>query len=208
MSIFPTNGKFGSSSVPFANAVSFVYFLVVLGATVILSSCTASNMAEDLQTRNIVDSDNLADKPTVQQYVDNKVVQTPNAGLLVQNKNSPIKVEFPRIVGIPQSAASTLSSAIRRSAEINAITVIDEGQVGASFQIKGSFIALDEGSGTLLVFYWQILDNTGRIVYRITEQQRTSARNTDPWLAIDKPMIYSVVASSMKNMRIWMDYNI
>lgn len=189
------------------DVAGFARYFLALGAMVILTACTASNMTDGLQSENNVPSANLQNYPSVQHYVDSKAGQISNASPFGQSINSTVKVEFPRIVGIPQTVSSMLASAIRKSTKTNTITIVDAGQAGATYQVNGSFNALDEGSGTLLIVHWQILDKTGRTLYRITEQQRTSARDTDPWQAINNQMIDGVVANSIKNMRVWIDYN-
>ncbi|MCF6322196.1 MAG: hypothetical protein L3J32_10580 [Rhizobiaceae bacterium] len=113
-------------------------------------------------------------------------------------------VIFLPVLGPPQSAVTKLSSAVKSSARTNAVTIIPNGQSGATYQVKGYFSALDDGSGTRFIFIWDVLDGRGKNIYRISGEERTTARSADPWAAIDGNMINSVVERTMKNLRGWM----
>jgi len=113
-------------------------------------------------------------------------------------------VTFLPVVGPPQSAVTRLSAAVKNSARTNGVTIIANGQSGATYQVKGYFSALDDGSGTRFIFIWDVLDGRGKNIYRISGEERTVSRGADPWSAIDANVINSVVERTMQNLRGWM----
>ena len=171
----------------------------------LLSSCTSSNLNDGIRPSRTVGNVNSQNVPAYQQDANNKFALIPRDNTSIQQQKPSPGITFLPVVGPPQFAVSSLSSAVRKSAQQNAITIISNGQPGASYQVKGYFSALDDGSGTILVFIWDILDRSGKTLHRISGEERTGARKTDPWAAIDNGMINRVVAQTMQNLRKWVD---
>ncbi len=176
-----------------------------LATLIVISSCTSSNLNDGLRPSAGVSNENTRGKSTPQRNANNKVALAPDNDSLSQNQTPTPGVVFLPVVGPPQFAVSSLSSSVRNSARNNAITIIPNGQAGASYQVKGYFSALDDGSGTILVFIWDILDNSGKTLHRISGEERTASRKTDPWTAISNSMIDQVVKRTMQNLRQWLN---
>lgn len=112
-------------------------------------------------------------------------------------------VAFLPVTGAPQSAVTQLASAMRNAAQAYAVPVVISVDRGARYQVKGYFSALNDGSGTVLVYVWDILDANGVRVHRISGQERGSAAAGDPWAGIDDNVIARVADSTMNNLRSW-----
>lgn len=186
-------------------SVKVLQIIAVLMAVVLLSSCTSSNLNDGLRPAKTVGNVNSQNNSTPPQEANNKFALIPNDNALAQRQKPSPGIAFLPVVGPPKFAVSSLSSAVRKSAKNNAITIISNGQPGASYQVKGYFSALDDGSGTILVFIWDILDRSGKTLHRISGEERTGSRKTDPWAAIDTQMIDRVVDRTMQNLRQWIN---
>jgi len=187
-----------------APSAKMFHIFMVICAMMVLSSCTSSNLNDGLRPTNSVGDVNSQNNST-QQEANNQFALIPNNNSQAQQQRPSPGIAFLPVVGPPQFAVSSLSSAIRRSANSNAITIISDGQPGASYQVKGYFSALDDGSGTILVYIWDILDRGGKTLHRISGEERTGARKTDPWAAIDNRLIDRVVGRTMQNLRQWIN---
>ena len=188
-----------------ATFIKMLQITAIFIAMMLLSSCTSSNLNDGLRPSRTVGNVNSQNNSTSLQDTNNKFALIPNDNALVQRQKPSPGIAFLPVVGPPQFAVSSLSSAVRKSAKNNAITIISNGQPGASFQVKGYFSALDDGSGTILVFIWDILDRSDKTLHRISGEERTGRRKTDPWAAIDTQMIDRVVARTMQNLRQWIN---
>ena len=182
--------------------LQIVGLLIVM---MLLSSCTSSSLNDGVRPSRTVGNVDSQNNATPQQDANNQFALVPNDNSLAQQQKPSPGIAFLPVVGPPKFAVSSLSSAVRRSARNNAITIVSNGQSGASYQVKGYFSALDDGSGTILVFIWDILDRSGKTLHRISGEERTAARKTDPWAAIDNAMIDRVVGQTMQNLRKWVD---
>ena len=126
--------------------------------------------------------------------------QTQTAALDTSNALTFLPVE-----GAPQTAITSLSKSIRTSAQQYGLTVLPATQTGAKYQVKGYFSALNDGSSTLLVYVWDVLDQSGKRVHRINGQERSGSSNSNPWLAIEDEELSRVADRTTARLKSWVD---
>ncbi len=112
-------------------------------------------------------------------------------------------VSFLPVSGAPQSAVASLAGALRSAAESNAIPVVVSVQQGATYQLKGYFSAVNDASGTLVVYVWDVLDASGRRVHRISGQERGAAAKGDPWGGVTPEVLTRIANATMASLRDW-----
>ncbi|MEZ5873128.1 MAG: hypothetical protein R3D32_15055 [Nitratireductor sp.] len=112
-------------------------------------------------------------------------------------------VSFLPVTGAPQSAVTSLANAMRSAAQTNQVPVVVSLQQGAKYQIKGYFSALNDGTGTILVYVWDVLDTNGTRVHRISGQERGGAATGDPWAGVTDDILNRVAQSTMASLRTW-----
>ncbi|MDJ0613346.1 MAG: hypothetical protein QNJ29_06675 [Rhizobiaceae bacterium] len=112
---------------------------------------------------------------------------------------------FLPVEGAPQSAITDLSKSLRASAQEYGLAILPPTQTGAKYQVKGYFSALNDGSSTLLVYVWDVVDQSGKRVHRINGQERSSSSNTDPWLAISDKELERVADRTTSRLKSWVD---
>jgi len=112
---------------------------------------------------------------------------------------------FLPVEGAPQTAVTSLSKSIRTSAQQYGLTVLPATQTGAKYQVKGYFSALNDGSSTLLVYVWDVLDQSGKRVHRINGQERSGSSSSNPWLAIEDEELSRVADRTTARLKSWVD---
>ena len=112
---------------------------------------------------------------------------------------------FLPVEGAPQSAITDLSKSLRTSAQQYGLAVLPPTQSGAKYQVKGYFSALNDGSSTLLVYVWDVVDQSGKRVHRINGQERSNSSNTNPWLAIGNEELDRVADRTTSRLKSWVD---
>lgn len=112
-------------------------------------------------------------------------------------------VAFLPVTGAPQSAVSQLAGAMRNAARNSGVPVVVSVDRGAQYQLKGYFSALNEGSGSVLVYVWDVLDRNGVRIHRISGQERGGSSAGDPWAGINDDMMQRVAESTMASLRGW-----
>lgn len=113
-------------------------------------------------------------------------------------------VAFLPVSNAPQSAVSNLARSIRSAAAANRLPVVASVSQGAAYQVKGYFSALEDGSGTLLVYVWDVLDSNNKRVYRINGQEQTSGKSADPWNSVTPQMLDRVAQTTVTQLRGWL----
>jgi hypothetical protein len=136
-------------------------------------------------------------------------VSSPRAQAALQGSTNPLApqtqpVAFLPVTGAPQSTVATLASSMRRAALAQSVPIVVSVNDGAQYQIKGYFSALNDASGTTLVYVWDVLDRNGTRIHRISGQERTRTSGGDPWNSIDDSLIDQVAQSTMSSLRTWM----
>jgi hypothetical protein len=113
-------------------------------------------------------------------------------------------VSFLPVTGAPQSAVSSLAASMRQAAQREKVPVVVSVEQGARYQVKGYFSALNDGNGTILVYVWDVLDQNGVRVHRISGQERGSGSTGDPWAGMSNDIYSRVADITMSSLRTWM----
>ncbi len=194
-----------NSNSPIVRLFKFAPALLIFAS---VSACTTGSVSDGLRPTATVGAQPAPTQIQPQQAPDNSLAlaspeqQVPDFGA---NLPPSPGVTFLPVIGPPQSAISRLSSSIRNSAKNNGVTIIPNGQTGAEYQVKGYFSALDDGTGTRLIFIWDVLDRNGRNIHRISGEERTGTQNANPWSAITPGMITNIVERTMQNLYGWLN---
>lgn len=107
--------------------------------------------------------------------------------------------------GAPASKAGSFTRFLNSSAQSNGLSVLPATRAGATYKVKGYFSALSDGTGTLLVYVWDIVDGTGKRLHRINGRERSGITRTDPWQAITDREIERVAADTTKRLKAWVE---
>jgi hypothetical protein len=85
------------------------------------------------------------------------------------------------------------------------LNLLSPTQPGAAYRVQGYFSALSDGSGTLLVYVWDVLDASGKRVHRINGQERSGSTNVDPWQSITDDELRRVADRTTVQLKSWVE---
>jgi len=181
--------------------------LLLIMALAVLSACNSGSLTEGLES---------AATPQPSQSVGNQPgnvsggtatldgAATDPAGQQTAALPAGRSVTFLPVSNAPQTAVTNLARSIRNEAQRQGVPVVGSVQQGAAYQVKGYFSALEDGSGTLLVYVWDILDRSNKRVYRINGQEQAGGRSSDPWSAVTPQMLDRVAQTTMAQLKSWL----
>ena len=184
-----------------------ISILVMIMALAVLSACNSGSLTEGLQS---------AATPQPSQSVGTQPgdvsggtatldgAATDPAGQQTAALPAGRSVTFLPVSNAPQTAVTNLARSIRNEAQRQGVPVVGSVQQGAAYQVKGYFSALEDGSGTLLVYVWDILDRSNKRVYRINGQEQAGGRSSDPWSAVTPQMLDRVAQTTMAQLKSWL----
>ncbi len=142
--------------------------------------------------------------PTTQNQTALNTTGTNGAGQQVASLPTGKAIAFLPVSNAPQSAVTNLAKSIRNAASNDGVPVVASIQEGAQYQVKGYFSALEDGSGTLLVYVWDVLDQNNKRVYRINGQEQSSSNSADPWSSVTPDMLDRVAQSTISQLKSWL----
>ncbi len=193
--------------------------LTLIGLAMVLSACNGGALSDGLRpTANVASSNSIGGTPQPPVGVGSETAlaadpqQVQQAQSAIASQDGIRTAALPRIpavaflpvTGAPQTAVTSLARSMRSAAQNNGVPVVVSLQNGARYQVKGYFSALNDGSGTLVVYVWDVLDANGARVHRISGQERGAKTTGDPWNAIGPEVIDRVAAATMTGLRNWL----
>lgn len=192
-------------------------FSAILFASLMLAACNTSNFGNGISSntpsQNVGNADQQQLQTSENALVDGNLREPP-PGQLEQSPTgnnqqlaslpSGPGITFLPVTGAPQRSVTTLSRSLKSAALNYDVNLIPSNASGANYRVKGYFSALDDGSGTLLVYVWDVLDARGSRLHRISGQQRTSSKSSNPWSSVSSTEIDRVAADTMARLRSWL----
>lgn len=187
--------------------IDLIKMAILVAVMAILASCNSSSSLGDGLESAAPPSAEIPQQPanppaTAEITNGSEPVTSPDGQIAALPTTRP--VAFLPVSNAPQTAISSLTSSIRNSAANNQVTIVASVQDGAEYQIKGYFSALEDGSGTLLVYVWDVLDRNNKRVYRISGQEQSSGKSSDPWASVTPQMIDRVAVSTLSQLKSWL----
>jgi hypothetical protein len=110
-------------------------------------------------------------------------------------------VQFLPLVGAPPATVAALSQALAVSAAESGIAILPSGDPVAPLRLKGYFSAMSEGSGTVVVYVWDVVDPAGTRITRIQGQETIARSAADPWSAVDQAALARIAATTLQAFR-------
>jgi len=134
-------------------------------------------------------------------------VQQPTAqpGQEVASLDTGNAITFLPFEGTPASKTGSLTRALNVSGQSTGLAILPATRSGAKYKVKGYFSALNDGTGTMLVYVWDVVDASGNRLHRINGRERSSITRTDPWQAITDRELERVAADTTSRLKIWVD---
>ena len=190
--------------------------VLLLLSMAVLSACNSGSLSDGLES---------AARPQPNQPLNNQTATAPSGGQANLNPDVTVgdgptgepgqtqiaglppdkAVAFLPVSNAPQTAVTSLARSIRSSAQSKGVPVVASVQQGAQYQVKGYFSALEDGSGTLLVYVWDVLDRNNKRVYRINGQEQAAGKSADPWNAVTPQMLNRVADNTMAQLKTWLE---
>ena len=195
--------------------------IAALLAVLTLAGCNASTLSQGIGTQS--GNTEISQGTSGSDPISSENVNSSETALAPQNSNSAAaqatsaqlqqnaalgsgnSMAFLPVEGAPQGKVSALSRSLGASAKVHGLSVVPANLPGSDYRIKGYFSALSDGSGTLLIYIWDVIDASGNRVHRINGQERSGSTHTDPWQAITDTEIARVADTTAARLKSWVD---
>ena len=109
------------------------------------------------------------------------------------------------IIGAPESVAKQLQIQLTAAIERQQITVAKAPNDKAEFTVRGYVVSAREKAVTKVPYIWDITDQSGKRVNRITGEEVVSgAQGKDPWVAVTPQIIDAISNKTAGSLATWL----
>lgn len=116
-----------------------------------------------------------------------------------------VKMRFAPIIGAPVDKVTPLSRRISARAKEQAITIVASTDLTATHVFKGYFSLLQEGTGTTIIYVFDVLDPTGNRLHRIQGQETVpTVAGADPWASVPPATMETIADKTMADFKQWL----
>ena len=111
---------------------------------------------------------------------------------------------FEPFPGVPGNVGDELLRRIWRRAEDEGLTVIKRPGGRALFNVEGTLTAVSEDTNALVFYVFDVKDNTGRRVHRVTGIKRSNSSEGDPWASVNEADLDIIARRLAALLRAWL----
>jgi hypothetical protein len=124
-------------------------------------------------------------------------VQTP--------QGTPTRLALAPVIGAPDVIAKQLTAQLTSSIERQKVTIAKSPSERVDYTLRGYVVAAKEKSATKVSYIWDVTDNTGKRVHRITGEEIVSgAGGKDAWSSVSPALVQAVSEKTSASFGAWL----
>jgi hypothetical protein len=117
----------------------------------------------------------------------------------------PTRLALAPVIGAPDSVAKQLTAQLTSSIERQRVVIAKTPSERVDYTLRGYVVAAKEKTGTKVSYIWDVTDNTGKRVHRITgEEMVTSGAGKDAWAAVGSAVVQTVSDKTSSSFGTWL----
>lgn len=114
------------------------------------------------------------------------------------------KIQIAPIIGSPENVARDLQTALSSAIGQNGVTVATSSNATSEYTLRGYIVAAREHSKAKISYIWDVTDQTGKRVHRITGEEVVAGGGKDPWAAVTPTVVKSIADKTAKQIASWL----
>jgi hypothetical protein len=108
-----------------------------------------------------------------------------------------------RISGAPEDVVIDTTNTLTSQAQARKLNFTATNDPTATYELRGYLSAVGDRQGTLLVYVWDVFDQKGVRLHRISGQERGGGSESDPWAGISKGTVESAARDTIDDLVAW-----
>jgi hypothetical protein len=120
------------------------------------------------------------------------------------NATQSAKIQIAPVIGSPESVARDLQSQLASSVGRNGITVANGSNGTGEYVVRGYIVAAREKTKAKISYIWDVTDQSGKRVHRITGEEIVAGAGKDPWASVTAPVVQSIADKTSKQLASWL----
>ena len=114
------------------------------------------------------------------------------------------KVGVAPVIGAPEVIGKSLQAQLTSAIEAQRVTVAKESTDAAEFVVRGYVVSANDKSRTKVSYIWDVTDQSGKRVNRITGEEVVQGSAKDPWSAVTPAVISNIATKTAGSLGAWL----
>ena len=114
------------------------------------------------------------------------------------------RVQIAPVIGSPENVARDLQSQLAASIGRNGTTVTTASNGTGEYVVRGYIVAAREKTKAKISYIWDVTDQSGKRVHRITGEEIAAGAGKDPWAAVTPTVVQSIADKTASQIASWL----
>ena len=114
------------------------------------------------------------------------------------------KIQIAPVIGSPENVARDLQSQLASAIGRNGVTVATASNATGEYVVRGYIVAARDKTKAKISYIWDVTDQAGKRVHRITGEEIAAGAGKDPWSAVTPPVVQSIADKTAKQIASWL----
>jgi hypothetical protein len=120
-------------------------------------------------------------------------------------QTAPTRLALAPVIGAPDAIAKQLTAQLIASIERQRVTIAKSPSEKVDYTLRGYVVAAKEKTATKVSYIWDVTDNTGKRVHRITGEEIVSgASGKDAWAGVNAAVVQTVSDKTSASFGTWL----
>jgi hypothetical protein len=114
------------------------------------------------------------------------------------------KIQIAPVIGSPENVARDLQTQLASSISHNGVTVATASNATSEYVVRGYVVAAREKTKAKISYIWDVTDQSGKRVHRITGEEVTPGAGKDPWASVTPQVVQSIADKTASQIASWL----
>jgi hypothetical protein len=114
------------------------------------------------------------------------------------------KVQIAPVIGSPENVARDLQSQLASAIGREGLTVVTANNATGEYVVRGYIVAAHEKTKSKISYIWDVTDQSGKRVNRVTGEELLASAGKDPWSAVTPAVVQKISDKTAKQIAAWM----
>jgi hypothetical protein len=124
---------------------------------------------------------------------------TPSSSPVTQSA----KLQIAPVIGSPDNVARDLQTQLASDIGREGLTVVTANNSTGEYVVRGYIVAAREKTKSKISYIWDVTDQSGKRVHRITGEEMVVGTGKDPWSAVTPAVIGKISGKTSKEIASW-----
>lgn len=114
------------------------------------------------------------------------------------------KIQIAPVIGSPDNVARDLQTQLSTAIGQRGVTVATAANATSEYVVRGYIVAARERTKAKISYIWDVTDQSGKRVHRITGEEVAIGAGKDPWAAVTPQVVKSIADKTATQLATWL----